>query len=62
LLKTVLGVFYLFLRGQMLFSAFPGPMGLMGLGVDVSKALIFAFIMSLSVCSACNTVVGYCLQ
>ncbi len=46
----------------MLFSAFPGPMGLMGLGVDVSKALIFAFIMSLSVCSACNTVVGYCLQ
>jgi hypothetical protein len=62
LLKTVLGVFYLFLRGQMLFSVFPGPMGLVALGVDVSKALILAFIMSLSVFSACNTVLACCLQ
>jgi len=46
----------------MLLSVFSGPMGLVGLGVDVSKALIFAFIMSLSVCSACNTVLACCLQ
>jgi len=46
----------------MLFSVFPGLMGLVGLGVDVSKALIFAFIMSLSVFSAFNTVLACCLQ